>query len=69
MKMSKAGEASGEATQADAKFAAWLRDLRFVIEAGELDRARSAFERLAAMNQMNRTSSSFSSRRGPGVDA
>jgi hypothetical protein len=40
----------------DAAFRAWLSGLRFAIESAELGQVRAAFERLAAMNRMNRTS-------------
>lgn len=42
----------------DTAFKAWLSELRFAIAPDELKRVRAAFERLAAMNRMNRTSAS-----------
>jgi hypothetical protein len=38
----------------DAEFIAWLNGLGFTIDAEELSAARQAFDRLAAMKQMNR---------------
>jgi hypothetical protein len=51
----------------DAAFKAWMKELRFAIEPAELDRVRAAFERLAVMNRLNRTSSSRRRRRRYGV--
>lgn len=42
----------------DAAFEAWLTQLPFAVEPAELGRVRAGFERLAAMNRLNRTSSS-----------
>lgn len=68
VKQTAASEA-GEPVYPEAEFAAWLRGLRFTVEPAELDRARAGFERLAAMNRVNRTSSSPGAPRGTGVDA
>lgn len=40
----------------DPAFEAWLRALGFAIEGTDRAQARAAFARLAAMNQMNRSS-------------
>jgi hypothetical protein len=50
-------------------FQTWLSGLQFTIEPAELGKVRTGFERLAAMNRLNRTSSSPHSRREPGFNA
>lgn len=52
----------------DAAFKVWLSELRFVIEPADLGRVRAAFEQLAAMNRMNRTSLLRRSPSGSGGD-
>ena len=42
----------------DAAFEAWLNDLSFAVEPAELGRVRAGFEKVAAMNRLNRISSS-----------
>jgi hypothetical protein len=50
-------EPPASSNEMDAEFTAWLNGLGFTIDAEELSAARQAFDRLAAMKQMNRAPS------------
>lgn len=52
----------------DAAFEAWLTELPFTVEPVELVRVRAGFEKLAAMNRLNRISSSPLLRPRSGID-
>lgn len=60
--------ANDPVSEADRAFKAWLSELRFAIESADLGRVRAAFDHLAAMNRMNRTSLSRRWRRRSGGD-